>query len=137
MAKIYKIEGYIVDPNGNEVDVEHLVERYTDGIPFMYKEHCSCEEFEWDDDVIPNHTDDYWEIDKFYCQLAYDRTVEELRKHKKTWRKIEGIVTPGGDPAFECPKCGKGKHIFSVFSVEPHKRCRDCGAELIYPWEVE
>lgn len=82
MAKIYKFEGYIVSPNDDEIDVEHLVERYTDGISFMYENHCSCEEFEWDDDVIPNHTDDYWEIDKFYCQLAYDRTIKELREYK-------------------------------------------------------
>lgn len=137
MAKIYKFEGYVVAPNDEEIDVEYLINRYTDGYPFMLKTHCGCEEFEWDDDLEINHTDDYWVADKLYCQLGYDRAVEELRKHKKTWRKMVGVFTPGGDPAYECPVCGKGSHVYGIESLEPHKRCRDCGAELFYPWEVE
>lgn len=63
--------------------------------------------------------------------------MEELKKHKMTWRKTLGVFTPGGDPAYECPVCGKGFHVYGIESLEPHKKCRDCGTELFYPWEVE
>lgn len=136
MAKIYKFEGYIVDPNGEDIDVEEILKGY--GHTFMLKTHCGCEEFEWDDDLEVNNMDaDYCVADKLYCQLGYDRVVEELRKHKKTWRKIGGVFTPGGDPAYECPVCGEGFHVYGIESPEPHKRCRDCGVELFYPWEVK
>lgn len=82
MAKIYKIEGYIVSPNGDEIDIEDLVERFTDGFPLMYRHHCGCEEFEWDDDLDINQTDDYWVADKLYCRLGYDRVVRELKESR-------------------------------------------------------
>lgn len=81
MAKIYKFEGYILDPNGNEIDVEEILKGY--GHTFMYKTHCGCEEFEWDDDLeVNNMNADYWVADKLYCQLGYDRANKELREYK-------------------------------------------------------
>ena len=135
MAKIYKFEGYIVAPNGEDIDIEHLIDRYSDGFPFIRTN--EYEEFEWDDDLEVNCSNDYWVADKLFCQLAYDRAVKELRNSKKTWEKIEGCSALDGNPAFRCPKCGKGAHIYRVVSTEPQERCRDCGTELVYPWEVE
>lgn len=55
---------------------------------------------------------------------------------KLTWKKIGGAVTPGGDPAFMCPVCFHGEHIYGVEHPEPIHECPVCGAELIYPWEL-
>lgn len=52
------------------------------------------------------------------------------------WKKVFYTMTPGGDPLWECPLCHNGRHVYGV--EEPEKCthiCRDCGAELIYPWE--
>lgn len=131
MAKIYRFEGYILDPNGDEIDVEEILKGR--GNTFMYKYGCGCEEFEWDDDLEVNNMDaDYWVADKLYCELGYNRAAEELKKSKRVWKKVLGVCTPGGDPAYECPVCGKGSHIYGVESPEPHNRCRDCGTELSY-----
>lgn len=55
MAKIYKVEGYIVVPSGDDLDIEVLVEKKTNGYPFFrYNEY---EEFEWDDGLEVNKTD--------------------------------------------------------------------------------
>lgn len=80
MAKIYKFEGYIVAPNGEDIDIEHLIDRYSDGFPFIRTN--EYEEFEWDDDLEVNCTDDYWAADKLFCQLAYERAVRELKEAK-------------------------------------------------------
>lgn len=60
----------------------------------------------------------------------------------QTWIEAEGIFcAPGGDPVWECPSCGGGRHVYGVkeFSIpNAHKdRCPDCGAFLQYPWEAE
>lgn len=81
MAKIYKFEGYIVAPNGEDIDIEHLIDRYSDGFPFIRTN--EYEEFEWDDDLEVNCTDDYWAADKLFCQLAYERAVKELKEYKE------------------------------------------------------
>lgn len=56
---------------------------------------------------------------------------------KQKWIKSIGVVTPGGDPAYECPVCGKGNHVYGIENNHPEHKCSDCGAMLIYPWESE
>lgn len=48
------------------------------------------------------------------------------------WRKRVGVVTPGGDPAYECPFCGGGVHINGIECREHLDYCPDCGARLEY-----
>lgn len=41
--------------------------------------------------------------------------------------------TPGGDPAYYCPVCGQGGHVYGVESRIPYPKCPDCGEPLEYP----
>lgn len=53
------------------------------------------------------------------------------------WKKVFYTITPGGDPLWECPLCHNGRHVYGTEDSEKYTHiCRDCGAELIYPWEV-
>jgi hypothetical protein len=70
MAKIYKIEAYIVDPNENYVDGEDLFETMID------KTDCFCPttikykeaDFEWDDDLKIN----CWGCTDIDCEEYFD-----------------------------------------------------------------
>lgn len=52
------------------------------------------------------------------------------------WKECtENLFTPGGDPVWECPICGKGKHVYGIENAdEVHDECPDCHTKLIYPW---
>lgn len=78
MAKIYKFDGYIVVPNGEDIDIEEILKQY--GHTFMFKSRCGCEEFEWDDDLEVNNVDaTYWVADKLYNKLDYERVMTEWK----------------------------------------------------------
>lgn len=58
----------------------------------------------------------------------------------RNWIEVQGdFFTPGGDPLWECPVCGKGVHVYGVeeFGIpDTHKdKCPECGEPLQYPWE--
>lgn len=88
-------------------------------------------------DVLRVQCQDY--KDEYTCKLMREflNGLKEPKETKQVWRKMAGVFTSGGDPAYECPVCGNGRHVYGIESLEPHKRCRDCGTELVYPWEVE
>lgn len=58
MAKIHKVEFYIVDPNGFYDDGEDLIQdvRLYDGF-MLHPKWKTSEEFEWDDDIDLNYSD--------------------------------------------------------------------------------
>ena len=60
MAKVHRVEFYIVDPNGIYVDGENLIHsikvRLYDGF-MLNPEWKTSEEFEWDDDIDLNYSD--------------------------------------------------------------------------------
>ena len=50
------------------------------------------------------------------------------------WQHEHGVVTAGGDPAYKCPRCKHGYHVYGI----EHRRdqqviCHDCGCFNIYP----
>ena len=54
------------------------------------------------------------------------------------WEEEKGdYLTPGGDPAWKCPKCGKGEHVYGVESPGKKEFCPDCKARLFYPQDVK
>lgn len=54
------------------------------------------------------------------------------------WKQVHGLITPGGDPYWECPVCGEGGHLYGVECPKNYTHeCRNCGSKVIYPWEVE
>ena len=66
--------------------------------------------------------------------IADVETVEHSR-----WVKANGSwVTPGGDPVWECFKCGKGKHVYGIehgtygsdVSDGQWVSCPNCGAKM-------
>ena len=54
------------------------------------------------------------------------------------WVKVHGYATPGGDPVWACPKCGKGIHVYGIEhgtygkDIADHQwvACPNCGAKL-------
>lgn len=66
--------------------------------------------------------------------IADVETVERSR-----WVKASGSwFTPGGDPVWECFKCGKGKHVYGIehgtygsdVSDGQWVSCPNCGAKM-------
>lgn len=55
------------------------------------------------------------------------------------WKECtENLFTPGGDPVWECPICGKGRHVYGIENAdEPKYICPDCNSDLLYPWEAK
>ena len=51
-----------------------------------------------------------------------------------TWQRVHGVITPGGDPCWVCPKCGKDEHVCGIETeYNRHHVCKKCGAILRYP----
>ena len=49
---------------------------------------------------------------------------------KAKWIHITGVVTPGGDPYYECSNCGRGR-CWGVEHPKPlEERCPNCDAEM-------
>lgn len=48
----------------------------------------------------------------------------------------ERLVTPGGDPVYECPICGY-RHIYGVEHTTMLEECPQCKTKLKYPWQKE
>jgi len=40
------------------------------------------------------------------------------------------LFTPGGDPLYRCPKCGKGVHCNGVEFPNRLDSCPDCGVSI-------
>lgn len=55
---------------------------------------------------------------------------------KESWKRVFGPCTPGGDPVWICPVCGKGRHVYGIEFAQNYRiQCPDCGTKLKYPWE--
>ena len=67
---------------------------------------------------------------------AIDSAINKLNKPKGEWIKVTGYATPGGDPVWECSRCGKGRHVYGIEApsyqgdVSNHQwiACPNCGA---------
>lgn len=61
-------------------------------------------------------------------------TVEAIPERRGVWEKLNGFLTPGGDPLYQCPYCHseKSRHLNGVESRKDWAFCPACGAELIY-----
>ena len=58
--------------------------------------------------------------------------------NKGVWQKAYGYMTPGGDPVWRCPNCGKSEHVYGIETVQNHKTfCENCKQQNRYPWEKE
>ena len=61
---------------------------------------------------------------------------DQYMNESRVWIVTKGVLTPGGDPLWHCPNCGKGTHLYGIESPEGHKtKCPDCGVSLIYPYQ--
>ena len=50
------------------------------------------------------------------------------------WIKKGGYSTAGGDPVYECPKCG-AHHVYGIEHPKMQNICTVCGQRNYYPWE--
>ena len=68
-----------------------------------------------------------------YCMQTLGKRTKLEDTDNLKWEKVHGVITPGGDPAWKCPICGKGEHIYGV-EHENNKldSCPNCGASLTY-----
>lgn len=41
-------------------------------------------------------------------------TVDAALVVRGQWIKVHGYATPGGDPVWECSRCGKGIHTYGI-----------------------
>lgn len=76
-------------------------------------------------------------LDKFIEYVPYFVGESDIRKAagkvtRSKWKKRVGVVTPGGDPAYECPCCGGGRHLNGIEFREEWDYCPDCGQRLEY-----
>lgn len=54
------------------------------------------------------------------------------------WKSCPCQITPGGDPAWRCPKCGGDLHVMGIETrYRKHNICAACGCFLLYPHEYE
>ena len=58
-----------------------------------------------------------------------------MENEQKFWLVKKGVFTPGGDPCYYCPVCGKGEHINGIEMPKHLDNCPDCGTRLLYPGE--
>ena len=50
------------------------------------------------------------------------------------WKHALGhFFTGGGDPVWECPRCGKGTHVHGIEHPKRIEACENCGMLLDYP----
>ena len=50
------------------------------------------------------------------------------------WEKVKGVLTPGGEPCYRCPKCGF-EHLHGIENQNFYNRCPNCNSIIIYPWQ--
>ena len=61
-----------------------------------------------------------------------------MKTKKLEWQELHGVLTPGGDPCYVCPVCGKGQHVYGIESPESYTHtCANCGNTVVYPWEAK
>ena len=51
------------------------------------------------------------------------------------WKAVNGYVTPGGTPYYECGACGGSGHLHGAEYPERKVICDNCGRINVYPWE--
>ena len=57
-------------------------------------------------------------------------SATEVNPRRNKWIAVHGVVTPGGDPYYECPYCGWGR-CYGVEHTKPMpEKCPNCEAEL-------
>ena len=49
-------------------------------------------------------------------------------------RSKKAYATLGGDPVWECPKCGF-EHVYGIQNDRYYRKCPECGNLNKYPWE--
>ena len=60
------------------------------------------------------------------------------KKINVKWINVHGYATPGGDPVWCCPECGKGRHVYGVEhnsygrDIADHQwvACPNCGVRM-------
>lgn len=53
------------------------------------------------------------------------------KRQKGKWIRVDGVVTAGGEPYYECSICGKGGHCIGVEHLRSHPNvCPNCGADM-------
>lgn len=65
--------------------------------------------------------------------------AEMDKENVAVWQKVHGFVTPGGDPVWQCSKCGKGIHVYGIehgtygsdISDGQWVACPNCGAKIV------
>lgn len=72
----------------------------------------------------------------YYDTCASTMNCQGCGGYKKAkrgiWKPVHGVLTPGGDPAYECPFCGGGRHVYGIESSHPLTKCPNCLARLKY-----
>ena len=51
------------------------------------------------------------------------------------WNKLNGYITPGGDPVYACSSCGGSEHLYGVEHRKRKQVCDVCGRVNSYPGE--
>lgn len=78
-----------------------------------------------------------------FCTSVNDQICNGLRQaydHGKgnklgRWKRVPGVVMPGGTPYYECGSCGNTVHLHGTEYPKRKIICDVCGAVNIYPWE--
>lgn len=58
-----------------------------------------------------------------------EMTIQELDNSR--WRRVNGVVTPGGDPYYECPYCGWGRCYGVEHPKDMPDACPHCGKIML------
>ena len=55
--------------------------------------------------------------------------MEKILKWKKD--TSQHWITPGGDPVYICPVCGRDRHVYGIENInEPKKFCSVCKTKI-------
>lgn len=116
------------------MDKETIAKILVDNLCYAYCDNCGNELYEDNCDGCHRKYQN-WKLSR----ETADSIAEEIcHKTKSKWVKVHGYVTPGGDPVWQCPKCGKGIHVYGIehgtygADIAEHQwvSCPNCGTEM-------
>lgn len=82
------------------------------------------------DGIPKGYTDTFFDGLTWMLEQIDAASKAEVRPRRNKWILVHGVITPGGDPFYECPYCGWGR-LYGVENMEPMPdKCPNCEAEL-------
>lgn len=82
------------------------------------------------DGIPKGYEDNFFDGITWILEQIDAASKAEVKPRRNKWIAVHGVITPGGDPYYECPYCGWGR-CYGIEHLEPMpEKCPNCEAEL-------